>query len=34
MNFPENYQYTETDIEKAIINNLQQFLLELGKELA
>lgn len=30
MNFPENYQYTETDIEKAIINNLQQFLLELG----
>jgi predicted nuclease of restriction endonuclease-like (RecB) superfamily len=34
MNFPENYQYTETDIEKAIINNLQQFLLELGKGFA
>ena len=34
MNFPENYQYTETDIKKAIINNLQQFLLELGKGFA
>ena len=34
MNFPENYQYTETDIEKAIIDNLQQFLLELGKGFA
>ena len=34
MNFPENYQYSETDIEKAIINNLQQFLLELGKGFA
>lgn len=34
MNFPENYQYTETDIEKAVINNLQQFLLELGKGFA
>lgn len=34
MNFPENYQYTETDVEKAIINNLQHFLLELGKGFA
>lgn len=34
MNFPENYQYKETDIEKAIINNLQQFLLEMGKGFA
>ncbi len=34
MNFPENYQYTETDVEKAVINNLQQFLLELGKGFA
>lgn len=34
MSFPENHQYTETDIEKAIINNLQQFLLELGKGFA
>jgi predicted nuclease of restriction endonuclease-like (RecB) superfamily len=34
MNFPENYQYTETDIEKAIFNNLQQFLLEMGKGFA
>ena len=34
LNIPENYQYTETDIEKAIISNLQQFLLELGKGFA
>ncbi len=34
MNFPENYEYTETDIEKAIINNLQHFLLEMGKGFA
>jgi predicted nuclease of restriction endonuclease-like (RecB) superfamily len=34
MNFPENYEYTENDIEKAIINNLQDFLLELGKGFA
>ncbi|MBL4560982.1 MAG: DUF1016 family protein [Labilibaculum sp.] len=34
MNFPENYQYSETDIEKAIINNLQKFLLEMGKGFA
>lgn len=34
MNFPEDYEYTETDIEKGIINNLQKFLLELGKGFA
>ena len=34
MNFPENYEYTESDIEKGIINNLQKFLLELGKGFA
>lgn len=34
MNFTENYEYTETDIEKGIINNLQKFLLELGKGFA
>ncbi|QTA91357.1 PDDEXK nuclease domain-containing protein [Desulfonema magnum] len=34
LNFPENYQYNENDIEKAVINNLQQFLLELGKGFA
>ncbi len=34
LNFPENYQYTETDLEKAIIDNLQKFLLELGKGFA
>jgi len=34
LNIPENYQYTENDIEKAVINNLQQFLLELGKGFA
>lgn len=34
LNFPENYKYSETDIEKAIIDNLQQFLLELGKGFA
>ena len=31
LGIPENYEYTESDIEKAIINNLQKFLLELGK---
>lgn len=30
----ENTDYTENDIEKAIINNLQNFLLELGKGFA
>lgn len=34
LNFPAHYQYTETDLEKAIIDNLQQFLLELGKGFA
>ena len=34
LNFPENYQYSETDLEKAIIDNLQKFLLELGKGFA
>ncbi len=34
LGIPENYEYTETDIEKAIINNLQKFLLELGKGFA
>ncbi len=28
LGIPENYEYTENDIEKAIINNLQKFLLE------
>ena len=34
LGIPENYQYTENDLEKAIINNLQKFLLELGKGFA
>ena len=34
LNLPENYEHTETDLEKAIINNLQAFLLELGKGFA
>ncbi len=34
LNFPENYQYTESDLEKAIIDNLQKFLLEMGKGFA
>jgi predicted nuclease of restriction endonuclease-like (RecB) superfamily len=34
LDFPEDYQYSETDIEKAIINNLQHFLLEMGKGFA
>ncbi len=34
MNFPEDYRYTESDIEKAILSNLQQFLLEFGKGFA
>ena len=34
LNFPENYKYTETDIEKGLIDNLQHFLLELGKGFA
>ncbi len=34
LNFPENYEYTESDLEKVIIDNLQQFLLEMGKGFA
>ena len=34
LNIPENSLYSENDIEKAIINNLQSFLLELGKGFA
>jgi len=34
LGIPENYEYTENDIEKAVINNLQKFLLELGKGFA
>ena len=34
LGFPENYEYTENDIEKSIIDNLQKFLLELGKGFA
>jgi predicted nuclease of restriction endonuclease-like (RecB) superfamily len=34
LNIPENSLYSESDIEKAIINNLQSFLLELGKGFA
>lgn len=31
LNLPENESYTETDLEKKIIDNLEKFLLELGK---
>lgn len=34
LGIPENKQYSENDIETAIINNLQSFLLELGKGFA
>lgn len=34
LNFPEKYQYTETELEQEIINNLQQFIMELGKGFA
>ena len=34
LEFPENYKYTETELEQRIINNLQKFLLELGKGFA
>ena len=34
LGIPENKQYSENDVEKAIINNLQSFLLELGKGFA
>ena len=31
LNIPENYKYTEKELEQKIIGNLQMFLLELGK---
>lgn len=31
LNLPNNTSFTETELEKAIITHLQQFLLELGK---
>ena len=34
LDLPENNLYTENDLEKSIINNLQNFLLELGKGFA
>lgn len=34
LNIRDNVDYSESDIEKAIINNLQKFLLELGKGFA
>ena len=34
LGIPENKQYSENDVETAIINNLQSFLLELGKGFA
>ncbi|MDE3975751.1 PDDEXK nuclease domain-containing protein [Glaesserella parasuis] len=34
LNLPTNLAYTETELEKALIDNLQQFMLELGKGFA
>jgi predicted nuclease of restriction endonuclease-like (RecB) superfamily len=34
LDLPEPHQYTENELEQAIINNLQQYLLELGKGFA
>lgn len=34
LNIPENYRYSENELEKAIIDNVQQFLLELEKGFA
>lgn len=34
LNIPENHRYSENELEKAIIDNVQQFLLELGKGFA
>lgn len=34
LNLPTNYTYTEQQLEQNLINNLQQFLLELGKGFA
>ena len=34
LNLPNNLGYTENELEKALINNLQKFILELGKGFA
>lgn len=34
LNLPSNLAYTEAELEKALIDNLQQFMLELGKGFA
>lgn len=34
LNIPANYSYTEKELEQSLIDNLQQFLLELGKGFA
>ncbi len=34
LNIPEHYQYQENELEQRLIDNLQQFLLELGKGFA
>jgi len=34
LNIPSNYAYTERELEQSLIDNLQQFLLELGKGFA
>ena len=34
LNIPTHYAYNENELEKSLINNLQQFLLELGKGFA
>ena len=34
LGFPEQYQYSESELEQRIIDNLQSFLLELGKGFA
>jgi len=34
LNLPTNYAYTEAQLEKALIDNLQKFILELGKGFA
>ena len=33
LNIPQDYRYSETELEQRIIDNLQMFLLELGKGL-
>ncbi|MHA7608105.1 PDDEXK nuclease domain-containing protein [Elizabethkingia meningoseptica] len=34
LNLPANFNYTERDLEKALLDNLQKFILELGKGFA